>query len=286
MKAAVALIILTTAMTVGCLSGSAPETRATIATATLEPPATATSTPEPLATDTVTPEPRAADTAASTAEPPAATATAPAEQPGDETEAQRITREATIEAIQTRYALTPAKDTSQMLRLSAEESACLRRYSPDSNFTKFMRAVAERDFETTRTLHSCLTRETTIVLLLMNDQGAAPDLSDDTWACISLQTEGMDMKAALALKHELEPENPSNLDDLALADTAPMAMLVCVSDGEFESNAPRLGADEATRQVLRCMAEATGGVGAMILASRNTSPAAAAAYEAQVAECT
>ena len=164
---------------------------------------------------------------------PASAETRP-EQPGDETEAQRVVREATIAAIQTEHALTPTKDTSHMFRLSLEESACLRERSPDGSFSKFMRAVAERDLETTKALHGCLTRETAIVLLLMDHGGVAPELSDETWACINGQTEGIDIKAALALKHGLEPEKPQELDAFTLAGVAPLAMLVCVSDEEFD----------------------------------------------------
>ena len=215
---------------------------------------------------------------------PASVETRP-EQPGDETEAQRVVREATIAAIQTRHALTPTKDTSHMFRLSLEESACLRERSPEGSFSKFMRAVAERDLDTTKALHGCLTRETAIVLLLMNQGGVAPELSDETWTCINGQTEGIDIKAALALKHGLEPEKPQELDAFTPAGVVPLAMLVCVSDEEFDANRARLGTDEDTRQAVRCMAEVAGGLQAMILASMDTDPEASAAYEEKVAGC-
>ena len=215
---------------------------------------------------------------------PASAGTRP-EQPGDETEAQRVVREATIAAIQTEHALTPTKDTSHMFRLSLEESACLRERSPDGSFSKFMRAVAERDLDTTKALHGCLTRETVIVLLLMNHGGVAPELSDETWACINGQTEGIDIKAALALKHGLEPEKPQELDAFTLAGVAPLAMLVCVSDEEFDANRARLGTDEDTRRAVRCVAQAAGGLEAVILASMDTDPATSAAYEEEVAGC-
>ena len=216
---------------------------------------------------------------------PASVETRP-EQPGDETEAQRVVREATIAAIQTRHALTPAKDTSHMFRLSLEESACLRERSPEGSFSKFMRAVAERDLDTTKALHGCLTRETAIVLLLMDNAGLAPELSDETWTCINEQTEGIKIREALALKHGLEPEKPQELDALTLASVAPLAMLICVSDKEFDANRARLGTDEDTRRAVRCMAEAAGGLQAMILASMDTDPEASAAYEEEVTKCT
>ena len=230
-----------------------------------------------------TPPPTAGEAAARpTAEPTAASG----EQPEEETEAQRIVREATIEAIQTKHALTPTKDTSHMFRLSLEESACLRERSSDGSFSRFMRAVADRDLETTKALHGCLTRETAIVLLLMNQGGVAPELSDETWTCINEQTEGIDMKAALALKHGLEPEKPQELDAFTLTGVAPLAMLVCVSDEEFDANRARLGTEADTRRAVRCMAEAAGGLEAMILARMDTDPAASAAYEEEVTKCT
>ena len=219
-------------------------------------------------------------------EAPAEPTAKPVEQPGDETEPQRVVREATIAAIQTEHARTPTKDTSHMFRLSLEESACLRERSPDGRFSKFMRAVTERDLETTKALHHCLTRETAIVLLLMDHGGVAPELSDETWTCINEQTEGIDIKAALALKHGLEPEKPQELDAFTLAGVAPLAMLVCVSDEEFDANRARLGTDADTRRAVRCMAQAAGGLEAMILASMDTDPAASAAYEEEVTKCT
>ena len=208
------------------------------------------------------------------------------EQPGDETQAQRTEREATIEAIQTRHALTPTKDTSNMLRLSLEESACLRSHSPDRSFVRFMNAVRERDLNATKALVSCLTRESALVLLLMNDAGVAPDLSEETWACMDRQTAGIDLNSALGVKHGLDPENSQTLDAFSLAGTGPMAMLICVTDEEYAQNEPRLGADEATRQALRCLSEKTGGILAMIDASESNDVAARATYEEQVAECT
>ena len=217
---------------------------------------------------------------------PAGPTAAPVEQPGDETEAQRIVREATMEAIQTRHALTPTKDTSNMLRLSVEESACLRSHSPDRRFGKFMDAVRERDLDATKALVSCLTRESALVLLLMNDAGVAPDLSEETWACMDRQTAGIDLNSALGVKHGLDPENSQTLDAFSLAGAAPMAMLICVTDEEYAQNEPRLGADEATRQALRCLSEKTGGILAMIDTSESGDVAARASYDQQVAECT
>ena len=238
----------------------------------------------------------ACDTAAtpqpSTPQPEAATAVPDSrgepepETAGDETPERKQTREASIAASQTVTAQFPTTDTSNMYRLSADESACLRERSPEGGYSKLRHALAERDLETTKMLHSCLTSETAVVLLLMNQAGIPPELSENTWSCINDQMEDVDALDALAAKHGMEPTPTQELDRFTLMAAPPIAMLMCVTDEEFAANRDRLGEDSASREALRCVAEATGGLSAMLEASMSQDPQTAATYEEQVAHCT
>ena len=257
--------------------------------ATPEP--TAPPTPQPETATAVSagaeePEAEPAGSGTATTAASAATEEPEAEPAGDETPEQKQTREASIAASQTVTAQYPIPDTSNMHRLSADESACLRERSPQGGFSRLRHALEERDLETTKMLHSCLTSETAVVLLLMNQAGVPPELSENTWSCINEQMKMVNDLDALAAKHGMEPTATQELDRFTLMAAPSIAMLMCVTDEEFEANRDRLGEDSASREALRCVAEATGGLSAMLEASMSQDPQTTATYEEQVAHCT
>ena len=256
--------------------------------ATPEPTAPPTPQPERAtavsdATEEPEAEPGGSGTATTTAS--AATEEPEAEPAGDETPQQKQTREASIAASQTVTAQYPIPDTSNMHRLSADESACLRERSPEGGFSKLMHAVNNRDLNTTKLLHSCLSTETAVVLLLMNQAGVPPILSENTWSCINEQMATVNAMDALAAKHGMEPSTTQELDRFTLMGAPAIAMMMCVNDEEFEANKDRVGTDTEARLALRCIAASTGGLAAMIKASISNDPDTIANYQAHMALC-
>ena len=148
-----------------------------------------------------------------------------------------------------------------------------------------MHAVNNRDLKTTKLLHSCLNTETAVVLLLMNQAGVPPILSENTWSCINEQMATVNALDALAAKHGMEPSATQELDRFTLMGAPAIAMMMCVNDEEFEANKNRLGTDTEARLALRCIAESTGGLAAMIEASISDDPDTIANYQAHIALC-